>query len=366
MSRKTRAAQAVLVAGAVAATSLFTGGSASAATPTVTKVGPVKAATTTESVIAVTGTNFSSDITGVKFYERSATTTTCVATSVVVVSATLLYAKKPAEVANSVACAAGQQKVELLNGTTSLVTHNPGTTTTDAAKTVTFAVPQAVTGISPAAGLVSGGQEVTVTVNASPGLPATSTEIKATLGGKPLAAITRLTATTFKGKTPAGAQPGAASLVVTTSGVPSAPFAGYSYKQSLKAAPAFAPVGTPGQIMLTGVGLKPASPATVAVTVCGVTAVPVTPTTAKPYTDTKLWVTAPAAADIQTAQGSGTFATDGGACVVKVTTDVNGATADVAGVADDPNTANVDEFVAAQVNPVSVITSGSTFTYTAF
>ncbi|MCW2606003.1 MAG: hypothetical protein JWO60_696 [Frankiales bacterium] len=366
MSRKTLTAKAVVVAGAVAATTLFAGGTANAATPVVTKVGPALAGTTVGLPMVVTGTGFSDDIKKVVWAATDGTLT-CASTALVVVSSTTLYAVKPTS-----GCAAGLQRVELHDNTTpaasgtQLGTDFVGTSKT----TVTFVTPAGVS--SALAAPTTGVAGTPLTFTGLTGLVATG--LSATLGGKPLASVKYVSASSFTAVAPGGINNGDAALQVTSGGVVSDLKAGiFSFKPTLTVAPAFAPKGTPGDILITGLGLKPASPATVAVTVCGVTATPVTPTTAKPYTDTKLWVTAPSAAAIQTAQGgSSAFATDGGACTVKVVVDVNGATADVAGsaaVVDDPATTSVDETAAAvpaQVNPTSVVTKTSTFTYTAY
>ena len=343
MSRKTHAAKALALAATLAGSVLGLAGSAQAADPAITAVGPAKASTTAAATMTIKGTGFTSAIQSIVFNEKSVTTSlyTCKATPIVV-SASLMYVTKPAS-----GCANGVQKVEMHNvaaptAATSLVgtAFNP----TLATATTTFATPTTIASVSPTAGSVFGGTVVTVTVGSTVSTPA----LTATLGGKPLASIKVTGATTFTGIVPAGTSAATADLVVTTNGVPSAANTSFSYKQALKVSPAFAPLATPGEIVITGVGLKP-SGGTVAVTVCGAAATPVAVSTTKPYTDVKMYVTAPTAAAVVAAGKTG-FATSGGACDVKVTIDANGATADAVG----------------QVNPASVLTAGSTFTYAAY
>lgn len=322
MSRKTTAAKAIFVATALGASALGMS-PALAAGETVTSVGPAVVATNQAATIVIKGTNFGSNVETVQFG-------TCTAVTPIVVDATTMYATKAA------ACAtAGKQTVTLDLTTGSNVVFNP----TDAKKTVTFVAP--VAGTVNFNGKTTGVAGSPLNVTGLTGLAATG--VSATLGGKPVASF-KLKTGGFTGKVPAGVVPGAADLVVRSGGVDSAAFTGFTVKQAIKVTPASAPVGTPGEITITGAGLKPASPATVAVTVCGVAATPVAPTVKKPYTDGRLTVTVPGATSTL-----GLTAADGGACNVVVTTDINGSATDAEG----------------QVNLVSVRTAGSTFTYAA-
>ncbi len=370
MSRKTQAAKAAVVAGAVAATTLFLGGTASAVPAAITKVGPALAGTDVALPMLVNGTGFSSSVKSVLWQSVSGGAG-CASSAVVVVSPTVLYAVKPVE-----GCAAGLQKVSLHDDATPSGSTRIGAVFAGvASKTVTFVTPA---GVSSAEATPSTGVAGTpVTFTGLSGL--TSRGLSATLGGKAVGSVKYVSATSFTGLAPAGINNGPAALQVTSGGVTSSvKDAAFTFKPSIAVSPAFAPKDAPGQLLVTGLGLKPAAPATVVVTVCGVVAPQVAVSTSRPWTDTKLWVTAPSAAAIQTAQtallaeGASAFGTDGGACAVKVTTDVNGATADqayAAAVEDDPDTTEVDETAAeipAQVNPSSVVTRNSTFTYAAF
>ncbi len=340
MSRK-NTAKALVLAGALTGSVVGLGGPAHAVDPVITSAGPAKVSTTADATITIKGTDFTPNAKSVVFYPKTASATyTCQGTPIVV-SSTLMYVTKPAS-----GCADGVQKVELHNvaspsADTSRIgqAFNP----TLVSSTTTFATPTTVSGISPTTGSSFGGTTVTVTLAST----TSSSPITATLGGRPLSSIKVLSATTFSGVTPAGTAPGAADLVVTTNGVPTAAFAGFSYKQALKVTPAAAPVANPAEIVLTGVGLKPSSPATVDVTVCGASATKITNNTLKAYTDTKLYVTAPTAAAINSARSISDFQTTGGACDVKVSVDLDGSGSTHAPVS-------------------SVLTAGSTFTYAAY
>lgn len=363
MSRKTNTLKTLVVVGAVAGAALGIS-PAQAATPVVTKVGPPLAGTTVALPMAISGTGFSSDIKSVVW--QNASEYTCLSSAVVVVSSTLLYAVKDTD------CTAGLQKVELH----SVPTPTDATTILGsefapaASKTVTFVTPADLTAAVATPNTGVAGTKITFTGLAN----LVASGLSATLGGKPIGSVRYVSASSFTGVAPAGINFGDAPLQVKSGGVLSAVQPGeFSYKPTLSIAPAFAPKDTPGQILITGLGLKPAAPATVEVTVCGVVATQVPVTTAKPHTDTKYWVTAPTAQAIEDAATAAlangvvsTFNEDGGTCVVKVKVDVNGATADVAAVADDPATTTVDETAPAQENPTSVVTKTSTFTYAAY
>jgi len=333
MSRKSQTAKAVVLAGAVAASAMLTG-SASAATPTVTKAGPAKAATNVAQTIAITGKDFDATIKAVVFDG----TADCTASSIVLVSATLLYATTPTS-----GCANGVQKIELHNDATPAATTQIGTdfAPSNNANTVTFVAPVKATGVKNGTGaasatnkgdgLAAGGTVVNVLHEA---VSPVTTPIKATIGGKTVP-VKRVDDTHFTTTVPAGT-PGDADVVLTANGVSGAAYAGFTYKQGLKVTPNFGLASGTTEVKVTGVGFKPTpAAATFKVEVCGDdrTSAVLTSPAAKVRTDKQFFVLLPS----DTA----------GACDVVVTTDLDGSGSDHAEVA-------------------SVVTKDSTFTYTAY
>lgn len=291
MSRKTTT-KALVVAAALAGAA-FGVAPAEAVSTTITAVGPVKAGTTVATVITIKGTGFGDDIEKASFKGSG---DACTA-DVILASATLLYAKKPAS-----GCSEGKQVVKLLDGSDTpkeLATFEPS----DAKKTVTFAAPQdiksleAVKSGASVGGLHLGGTEIKVTVDTTTLSPVGLT---ATLGGKPITGIKVATDNkSFTGKAPAGT-PGTAALVVTSDGVASKPFtaagdAAWTYVRNVKISPTSMVKGNTAPVVkVESTGLKPAGEgATVKVLFGTVEATEITTGLGKPRTDSTMFVTAP-------------------------------------------------------------------------
>ncbi len=330
MSRKTNTIKALVLASAVAGSVIGVSGSASAAGMTVSKIGPLKAALEVAAPVTITGTNFDATLKKVQFGADA----DC-AEPAVVLNATTAYTTVP----DHADCVAGLQTVKLLTSADVTLATFTGTATTG----ITFVAPVDTSTMTFTGTKGIAGTKFKITSAAFP------TGATATLGGKPLT-LGVYGSGGYATAVPAGLAPGQHPVVVTSETVKSLPSTStFEVLQAIRTAPVSAPLATPGELVITGLGLKPAAPATVSVTVCGADGTLPAATALKPQTDAKIYVTAPTAAAVETA-GRADFATTGGACDVKVTTDVNGATADGVG----------------QVNPVSVLTAGSTFTYTAY
>ena len=347
MSRKTTSIKAGVLVAALAGTALGVV-PASAAGPTITSVGPVKVSSTGAATITIKGTGFDSTVKSVAF-STNGSTYSCQGPAVVV-NDKLLYVEKPAHASN---CAVGQQQVHLHSAATATSNDLIGSAfnPADPKKTVTFAAPAIITsGASntTASGPLRGGQTIKVTAT---GLPAVPAKVAATLGGKPLTNIKRVSNTVLTATTPAGTSVGNASLVVSADGVSSAPLT-FTYERTIDIKPASLPVGdvttSPGKVTISGLGLKPASSAKVFLDFCGklVNDSVIEPAT---WTDKRIVVTVPRADD------SLISATAGKACDVKVVVDTLGDT----GISSNAFTDATDDVV-------SVLTGGSTFTYSKY
>lgn len=314
MSRKTLAAKAVVVAGAVAATTLFVG-NASAEVVTVTKAAPGKVALGVSTPVAIAGTGFTSAIAKVQFGADP----DCVTNGVVITSPTLLWTNS----ATHADCVAGAQTIKLLKSDDSVVATLASTV---ASKTVTFVAPAGVSAAAVDHSTGVAGTRLTFTGLTGLAAPALS----ATLGGKALGSVKWVSASSFTGVVPAGLPAGDAPLVVTSGGVVSEEKAGlFTSKLAIKVSPNVFQAGTTAPaVKIEGTGLKPSSTAAVTVTVCGV---PATVASAaggtgaqavKAPTANALYVTAPSftAAAAGTTDGK-VDATGGGVCIVRVTVD---------------------------------------------
>jgi hypothetical protein len=197
------APQAVIVTNGDGQTATATGTYTYDAVPTATIISPSIGSVTGGQSVTITGTNF---VTGPSL---GVTVGGHAATSVVVVNATAITATTPAG-------SAGVKNV--------VVTIGDGQTATDEGAYTYDAVPT-VTGITPSAGSVTGGQLVTITGTyfiAGPSLGVT-------IGGAPATSVSFVNANTITARTPAGSA-GVKSVVVTSADGQTATDAGaYTY-----------------------------------------------------------------------------------------------------------------------------------------
>jgi hypothetical protein len=134
---------------------------------------------------------------------------------------------------------------------------NTGSSTLLTAAQYTSATSPTLSAVTPAAGTVLGGTEITVSGNY---LTTAAGSITATLGGVPLLDITPVNATSFTARTPMHAKETGVILTVNTpNGSVSLPSA-YSYVPAIEATPNTAPTGAPGvNLAIRGVGLASAT-----------------------------------------------------------------------------------------------------------
>ncbi|GLW32584.1 hypothetical protein Areg01_55220 [Actinoplanes regularis] len=102
----------------------------------------------------------------------------------------------------------------------------------------TAAVPPTATKVTPASGLATGGNTITITGS---GFPTTSSGLTGTLGGVPLTGVTALGPSTFKATVPAGKPNTTAVLTVTTTAGTATLQAAYKYANGINIAPNTAP-----------------------------------------------------------------------------------------------------------------------------
>lgn len=351
MSRST-AVKATLAAAALVGAGLAAAPAHATATPTVTKVGPSKTALAVAAPVTIKGTNFDSTIAKVQFGSAAA----CASTTFVVTSSTSLVVTAPTDSS----CTAGFKDVTLLDSSGASLASL--TATADGKNTVKFVAPVVTSGASFTTSTGVAGS--TIAVTGLTNLPLSG--VAATLGGKPISGLKQVGTGGFTGKVPALA-PGDYPVVVKADGVSSAAStAVYTVLSTIKVSPNIylkSATAAP-EIKITGLGFKPAlttgTNTTPTVTVCGVAAT-VSTDAKKAYTDSTLYATVPSFTAAAGGSSDGKVdATDGGACIVKVTVDVNGSVADV--VADSSATPPV----LAQVNAASVVTGSAGFVYAAY
>lgn len=333
MSRKTTTLKAVVVAAAVAgaAFGIAPAQAADSTGMTITKVGPGKIAVGVATPVSVAGKGFNSTITKIQFTSAAA----CASTNVVVASATLLYVTSPTDAS----CVAGLvTSLTLFAGADKLNASWTGTDKTS----ITWVTPVDVSGTlvsAPSTGIA--GTEITITGLAS--VP-TDKAVTATLGGKALQGVKALSASSIKGKVPAGLAPGVADLVVTANGVSSAAKAsGFTSALTAKVSPnIFVKGATAPVLKVEGLGFKPNAASLVSATVCGVTAAIASApggtgaSAVKAATNTALYLTAPTFAAASAGSSGGRVdSTNGGVCVVEVLVDTDGDGSGTGKTADD-------------------------------